>query len=535
MLSLVLSLKRDEERREKFFQQPDAKSFHVFYAIDAKTEKGKECILNYFDFEQAKQLYYREITLGEAACTLSHLLMYRYFLEYSQEDYLIVCEDDAVFSPDYPILHQIIQQQSEFDIILFGESKTNCYQKAWDYPFIQPIQQIDRYKLGQLHFDYTAGTVGYVVSRRFIENILKQNFVYWLADDFQIMIDKITTEKEKFNLGYLYPKLVLEDPENRSNLEQERLLAQKKNENCISEFYRYRSEKFLKKISIIIPIYKAEDFIEFTLESCIHQTYKNIEVILVDDGCIDNSLKLIQPYLTDPRIKLIHHQYNQGTFLARKTGILAATGDNILFLDADDILLLNACEELIKFADNDLVLFRIYYERYRRHNPMRYSYNLNDSITKFFMNNRLHIDYSSAGKLYKRELLQKTILELDFIQTKFTLAEDAVLFLAAIQKINSIYFHQKTLYFYRFNLNSETVKDNLDDKLKQYSLALSYILLIKNKQDNPQLKKVCDLFYLHMVKDSYRMKLGVERYRHRLNRFFMRLLKNINLPYLSLK
>lgn len=91
-------------------------------------------------------------------------------------------------------------------------------------------------------------------------------------------------------------------------------------------------------VSILIPLYNAEKYIVETLESCIHQTYKNIEVIVVDDGSKDNSLKVATDYaLTHPQVKIIVQQ-NGGGCKARNTAFANSTGDYIMYLDADDII-----------------------------------------------------------------------------------------------------------------------------------------------------------------------------------------------------
>ena len=96
--------------------------------------------------------------------------------------------------------------------------------------------------------------------------------------------------------------------------------------------------KKLKKVSIIIAIYKSEPFLEKLVKSCINQTYKNIEIILVDDGSPDNSGRMCDYYAkTDRRIRVIH-QKNGGTCAARNAGLKIATGDYIMIVDGDDWL-----------------------------------------------------------------------------------------------------------------------------------------------------------------------------------------------------
>ncbi|NES42262.1 glycosyltransferase family A protein, partial [Moorena sp. SIO2C4] len=91
----------------------------------------------------------------------------------------------------------------------------------------------------------------------------------------------------------------------------------------------------MKKVSVIIPVYKVEKYIAATVESVLAQTYKNFELLLIDDGSPDNSIQICQQ-INDPRIKIIR-QDNQGVSAARNTGIRHAQGEYIAFLDGDDL------------------------------------------------------------------------------------------------------------------------------------------------------------------------------------------------------
>jgi len=92
------------------------------------------------------------------------------------------------------------------------------------------------------------------------------------------------------------------------------------------------------KISVIVPVYNVEEFLEQCLESIVTQTYIDLEIILVNDGSTDQSSKICDDFVKrDPRVKLIH-QINGGVSSARNTGIKAATGDYITFVDSDDWL-----------------------------------------------------------------------------------------------------------------------------------------------------------------------------------------------------
>lgn len=106
------------------------------------------------------------------------------------------------------------------------------------------------------------------------------------------------------------------------------------------------------KISIVVTAYNIENYIEEALESCINQTYKDLEIIVVDDCSTDSTKEIIKKLQEkDERIKLIEHDVNQGAGLARRTGIQKTTGEYVLILDGDDWLDLNFIEDLAKEAE----------------------------------------------------------------------------------------------------------------------------------------------------------------------------------------
>ncbi len=91
------------------------------------------------------------------------------------------------------------------------------------------------------------------------------------------------------------------------------------------------------KISVIIPIYNGEDFIKDCLDSVCDQSMRDLEIIVVNDGCTDDSMKIVRSYaVKDPRITVCEHERNLGLFQARITGVKASHGDYIAFVDADD-------------------------------------------------------------------------------------------------------------------------------------------------------------------------------------------------------
>ena len=114
------------------------------------------------------------------------------------------------------------------------------------------------------------------------------------------------------------------------------------------------------KISIIVPVYNVEKYLKECIESLINQTYKDLEILLIDDGSKDNSGKICDEYANkDKRIKVIH-QENSGVSKTRNYGIELATGDYVMFVDSDDWLEENTCELLIKeikTQNKDMIIF----------------------------------------------------------------------------------------------------------------------------------------------------------------------------------
>lgn len=114
------------------------------------------------------------------------------------------------------------------------------------------------------------------------------------------------------------------------------------------------------KISIIVPVYNVEKYVDRCLDSLINQSYKNIEIIIVNDGSTDNSMKVVEKkYKNNDKIR-IYDKKNGGLSSARNYGLGKATGDYYLFVDSDDWLELNCIEELvniIKKGNADIIEF----------------------------------------------------------------------------------------------------------------------------------------------------------------------------------
>ena len=107
------------------------------------------------------------------------------------------------------------------------------------------------------------------------------------------------------------------------------------------------------KVSVIIPVYNSSKYLKECLDSVVKQTYKNLEILIINDNSTDDSINIIKKY-KDPRIKLINLKETNGAALARNKGIEKATGDYITFIDSDDYWILDKIEKELKFiTEND--------------------------------------------------------------------------------------------------------------------------------------------------------------------------------------
>ena len=119
--------------------------------------------------------------------------------------------------------------------------------------------------------------------------------------------------------------------------------------------------KTYRKVSVIIPVYNAEKYLKETMESILGQTYKNLEIILVNDASRDNSYELCKKYTkTDDRIILINNEVNKGQSVSRNIALNHATGYYVCFVDSDDIIPKEAIEKFvheIEIRDVDVLGF----------------------------------------------------------------------------------------------------------------------------------------------------------------------------------
>ena len=235
------------------------------------------------------------------------------------------------------------------------------------------------------------------------------------------------------------------------------------------------------KVSIIIPIYNSEKTLNRLINSVVNQSYKNLEIILINDGSIDNSLKIINSFeKKDKRIKVIN-QKNQGVSKSRNKGLEVATGEYILFLDSDDYIDKDLIKIVLsKFKQNkvDLVIYGFYTEIYGEKLVSNYKTCLlkdKQSIKNNLINLwKTHMLYNVWNKIYKKEIIDKYNIKFP----NYDYGEDIKFNMCYIEKVQSLYSLKTPLYYYnRENKNSLTnqYRENLFDiKLEEQERFINH-------------------------------------------------------------
>lgn len=233
-------------------------------------------------------------------------------------------------------------------------------------------------------------------------------------------------------------------------------------------------------ISIIVPVYNTENYLEKCLYSLVNQTYKNIEIIIVDDGSPDNSMNIIQKFvLADNRVKVIS-QKNQGLSGARNTGMNNTNGDYIMFIDSDDWIEIDTCEKAINASEkyNADVVFWSYIKEFSNSQKDNYLFDKTEIIWSEKNINQLSrrmvglvgdelanpqsIDnlVTAWGKLYKKSVIG----DVRFTDTKIIGTEDALFNIEVFLGINSAVYIPDLLSHYRKD-NESSLTHNYKKKL----------------------------------------------------------------------
>ena len=238
------------------------------------------------------------------------------------------------------------------------------------------------------------------------------------------------------------------------------------------------------KVSIIVPVYNVEKYLTKCIDSIINQTYKYLEIILVDDGSTDNSSQICDQYaIKDNRIKVIHKE-NGGLSDARNVGIKNSTGEYLSFIDSDDYIdkdMIECLYNAITNTNSDIAVCGKYIEgetgKYylKNVNSQLKIYNSKEALKSILTNNL--IDVSACDKLFKKTLFK----DIQFPKNKYF--EDMGTIYKLIDLCNSIVHIGSAKYHYIQRQDSIT-KTKFDMRYNDLYEHMNQLIELINKKYN---------------------------------------------------
>lgn len=241
---------------------------------------------------------------------------------------------------------------------------------------------------------------------------------------------------------------------------------------------------FMPVVSIVIPTYNCAHYITEAIQSVLQQTYKDIEIIVVDDGSTDNTKEILELYIGKGIIKYIY-QNNQGPGAARNSGIRASRGDFIAFLDADDALTLDSLEKRLRLMESVSLLDLIFSDFYMEEDFVQ-TFKIGFlKKEKFLRKFSKSIEYTiQAGIVFRKDLYRNFFRTPLFICTDTVLARKSLFSRTGLFKTD-IYAGEDTGMWLRMVMHGRV--GYIDSPLAYYknlrsSLTKESIEYVKNRQ-----------------------------------------------------
>lgn len=269
------------------------------------------------------------------------------------------------------------------------------------------------------------------------------------------------------------------------------------------------------KVSIIIPVYNVASYLDKCLSSCVNQTFREIEIIVVNDASPDSSLDIIEAYaVRDKRIVVINKEQNEGLIYARKSGLEIARSEYIFHLDGDDYISETAIEYLYReviLHDTDMVIGD--YCVLKNNRIDRYGYfDINQGVTGQAL---LYELISTFGWAIWGKLMRKTLYN-DLIYKPISRGEDLFQIMQIIPKVQTVAIVHSCVYYQIYRAESLTNSKDIISSIQHIQLAESIYSLMDNYAYDKKVKDQITIFLLRLLcysipQDSKRAKLIVKR------------------------
>lgn len=264
-------------------------------------------------------------------------------------------------------------------------------------------------------------------------------------------------------------------------------------------------------LSVVVPIYNVEDYLSECIESILNQTFKDFELILVNDGSTDNSLKICNEYLKkDERIQIINKE-NGGLSSARNSGIDVAKGEYIIFIDSDDLINKNMFEKMVRISiEKDADIVQCNYQKFYDNNDIEDSSIVNNELEeltpikalyRFYDEKKSECTTVAWNKLYKTSLFKNIRYPVGKIH------EDVFTTHKLFFKANKIVCIEDKFYYYRQRENSITKSKYTKKRLDVLEAIEERIDFMQNVVNNEELYNLeLKRYYCNMMSSYFKYK-----------------------------
>lgn len=288
-------------------------------------------------------------------------------------------------------------------------------------------------------------------------------------------------------------------------------------------------------ISVIIPVYNAQSYLNRCLLSIINQTYKNIEIICVDDGSNDMSGAILNKFAKKDRRIIVIHKTNSGVSSARNMGLKKATGNYIAFVDCDDWLELNMYKDMIELMNNnnvEMVSVGYFLNFTNKEIVVKNNRIISEKIINrdHFMEYVYHRDEYRAVtswlwcKLYKRNLLYKNN-ELILFNKNVKFGEDIIFFAKILLNTRHVVYSEKPYYHY---FQQDSSISHSTDEYTWLELVNAYVYILGLYTKNNINKIVINFVKRFLV---YRAEITAKLAYHNKNSRVLSLCQKIMIKY----
>ncbi len=259
-------------------------------------------------------------------------------------------------------------------------------------------------------------------------------------------------------------------------------------------------------VSIIVPVYNVEKYLARCLDSVMAQTYKNLEIILVNDGSTDSSVEIAARYIQqDSRMRLIAHESNRGLMRARRTGYMAAKGEYITFCDSDDTMPADAIQNLLTVAlegGYDIVSGEMQFIPVHG-SPKKFRHSMSfegggDPVEIYKAVIKRKLTHNLCSKLFKREILQDYPYQ---TYDHFTISEDGLLFYQIAEHCKSMKHINTIIYNYYQNMQSSMNVRFSEKAMRNIMLMSAYRKELISKY--PRMEKIMSRRIISILVKQY--------------------------------